>query len=104
MLISIGSVYYNASLKPLNESSYEVIVQTRSLLGVLMSLHEAKDAAIFDVLAIGFACTLFILYITGVIITLINGAKKKRFSQYIAIIAGIFAFGIAVLLKILWGI
>ena len=104
VIISIGSVYYNASLKPIDTNNYEIIVQTRSILGVLMSLHEAKDAAIFDVLAIGFALTLLILYITGVIITLINGPKKKRPNQYIAICAGVFVFGLAVLSKILWGI
>lgn len=51
-------------------------------------LHKAKVKWYFDVLAIGFGITMFLLYFSGVMITLVN-IKKNREKQILTIIAGI---------------
>ncbi|TQR40083.1 hypothetical protein DMB95_08605 [Campylobacter sp. MIT 12-8780] len=52
-----------------------------------MSLHESKNNSLFDILAIGFGLTLFVLYVSGVMITLFV-SKKNRKAQYLAIVLG----------------
>lgn len=104
VLASLGTLHYNAFIKEISPNVYEISTQNRSFLGVLMGLHEAKDSSIFDILAIGFALTLFVLYITGVIITLLAMSKNKRKSQYLALGAGIFVCVLVGCLKVFVGI
>ena len=104
VLASLGTLHYNASIKESAPNVYEITTQNRSFLGILMGLHEAKDGSIFDILAIGFALTLFVLYITGVIITLLAMSKNRRKSQYIALGAGIFVCVLVGCLKVFVGI
>ena len=104
VLASLGTLHYNAFIKEISPNVYEISTQKRSFLGVLMGLHEAKDSSIFDILAIGFALTLFVLYITGVIITLLAMSKNKRKSQYLALGAGIFVCVFVGCLKVFAGI
>lgn len=104
VLASLGTLYYSAFIKEISPNVYEITTQNRSFLGILMGLHEAKDNSIFDILIIGFALTLFVLYITGVIITLLVMSKSKRKSQYIAIGAGLFVCISVACLKVFVGI
>lgn len=86
-ILSLGTLRYNVGLKPIGENEYEINIISRSAIGLLMGLHEAKDNSLFDILAIGFAITLFVLYLSGVMITLF-ASKKNRNKQYAAIIVG----------------
>ncbi|TKX29748.1 hypothetical protein CQA38_02960 [Campylobacter sp. MIT 12-5580] len=86
-ILSLGTLRYSVGLKKLDENAYEVDIIKRSAFGLLMSLHESKNNSLFDILAIGFGLTLFVLYVSGVMITLFV-SKKNRKAQYLAIVLG----------------
>ncbi|MDA3967543.1 MULTISPECIES: hypothetical protein [Helicobacter] len=84
----VGSAHYSATLEKKAEDSYNITTIERSFIGNLIMLHKAKAKWYFDVLAIGFGITMFLLYFSGVMITLVN-IKKNREKQILTIIAGI---------------
>lgn len=51
-------------------------------------LHKDKGAWYFSVLSVGFGVSLFLLYISGLMITLF-ASKKDRKNQILVLIAGI---------------
>lgn len=86
--ISIGSTHYSVSIMENGENQYKITTKTRSLLGDLIMLHKDKGAWYFSVLSVGFGIALFLLYFSGLIITLFAN-KKDRKSQIFVLVIGI---------------
>lgn len=86
--ILIGGAHYSATIKQLDSNIAQITLQTRSILGDMIMLHKDKGKWYFAVLSVGFGITLILLYISGIIITLVN-IKKDRGKQIATIIAGI---------------
>lgn len=90
--VSIGGIYYSANIKSLDDNIYEITTIQRSLYGTLLLLHKAKGAFYFNILGVGFALTLLVLYISGFVIT--SFCKKNRKESFIV-------FGIGALTMII---
>ncbi len=86
--VTIGSTHYSVSIAKSTEDSYEITAKTRSLLGDLIMLHKNKGAWYFSVLSVGFGVVLFLLYISGLIITLFAN-KRDRKNQILTLILGL---------------
>lgn len=86
--ITIGGAHYSANIAPIAQNEYAITLKTRSLLGDMIMLHKDKGAWYFSVLSIAFGIALFLLYISGLIITLF-ASKKDRQKQLATLGAGI---------------
>ena len=86
--ITIGSTHYSVSIAENGENQYQITTKTRSFLGDLIMLHKDKGAWYFSVLSVGFGVSLFLLYISGLMMTLF-ASKKDRKNQILVLIAGI---------------
>lgn len=86
--VTIGSAHYIANIAPITQNEYTITLKTRSLLGDMIMLHKDKGAWYFSVLSIAFGIALFLLYISGLIITLF-ASKKDRQKQLATLGAGI---------------
>lgn len=86
--ITIGGAHYSANIAPIAQNEYAITLKTRSLLGDMIMLHKDKGAWYFSVLSIGFGIALFLLYISGLIITLF-ASKKDRQKQLATLGAGV---------------
>ena len=84
----MGGVHYSIVMNEHGPRNYNLVVRTRSLLGDILMLHKDKGKWYFDILALGFATTLILLYISGLIITLFN-IKKDRGKQVFVLFLGI---------------
>ncbi len=94
---TLGNSHYQVSLTKNEDSTYTLTTNERSIIGDMIMLHKAKAKWYFNVLAIGFALTLILLYISGLMITLFN-IKKNRTSQIFTILAGlIVSIGVGIL-------
>lgn len=86
--VTIGGAHYSANIAPIAQNEYAITLKTRSLLGDMIMLHKDKGAWYFSVLSIAFGIALFLLYISGLIITLF-ASKKDRQKQLATLGAGI---------------
>lgn len=86
--ITIGGAHYSANIALVAQNEYAITLKTRSLLGDMIMLHKDKGAWYFSVLSIGFGIALFLLYISGLIITLF-ASKKDRQKQLATLGAGV---------------
>lgn len=86
--ITIGGAHYSANIAPIAQNEYTITLKTRSFLGDMIMLHKDKGAWYFSVLSIGFGIALFLLYISGLIITLF-ASKKDRQKQLATLGAGV---------------
>lgn len=86
--VTIGGAHYSANIAPIAQNEYTITLKTRSLLGDMIMLHKDKGAWYFSVLSIAFGIALFLLYISGLIITLF-ASKKDRQKQLATLGAGI---------------
>lgn len=86
--VTIGGAHYSANIAPIAQNEYAITLKTRSLLGDMIMLHKDKGAWYFSVLSIAFGIALFLLYISGLIITLFT-SKKDRQKQLATLGAGI---------------
>ncbi|TKX31666.1 hypothetical protein [Campylobacter aviculae] len=87
--IAIGGIHYSANIAPINENEYLITLKTRSLLGDMIMLHKDKGLWYFSILSVGFGITLFLLYISGIAITLFAN-KKDRKKQFLILGMGFF--------------
>lgn len=85
--VTIGSPHYSINIVENGENLYKITTKTMGLLGDLMILHENKGNRYFSVLSAGFGITLFLLYISGLVITLF-ASKKDRRNQILVLVAG----------------
>ncbi len=85
---TIGGAHYSANIALVAQNEYAITLKTRSLLGDMIMLHKNKGAWYFSVLSIGFGIALFLLYISGLIITLF-ASKKDRQKQLATLGAGV---------------
>ncbi|MFG5141969.1 hypothetical protein O8I45_09085, partial [Campylobacter lari] len=87
--IELGTINYTASIVKLDENNYKIITRERSLLGNMILLHKDKGMWYFSVLGLAFALAMIILYISGLLITLI--AIRKDRGKQIAVLGAGFA-------------
>lgn len=90
--LTIGSAHYSVNIALNEQNQYIITTNTRSLLGDMIMLHKNKGAWYFSILSVGFGITLFLLYISGLIITFF-ASKKDRGIQF-----GTFFLGLIVTL------
>ncbi|MFH5364279.1 hypothetical protein [Campylobacter jejuni] len=86
--ITIGGTHYSANITQNSTNEYNITLKTRSLLGDMIMLHKDKGAWYFSVLSVGFGITLFMLYISGLMITLFAN-KKDRSKQFAVLGVGV---------------
>ncbi|MFQ6342673.1 hypothetical protein [Campylobacter sp. VTCC 70190] len=84
---TMGGVHYSIDMIAKDNNSYEITLKTRSLLGDMIMLHKDKGAWYFSVLSVGFGVVLFLLYLSGLMITLFAN-KKDRNKQYLVLASG----------------
>ena len=95
---TMGSVSYGVSIESDRKSgALKVRVVDRSLYGILVLMHKAKGAVYFNAVAICFALSLAIFYLSGLIMT--SFCKNKRKSAGIAFGAGFVITAIAIYLS-----
>ena len=82
----MGGVHYSVEMKP-KANQYEITLKTRSLLGDMIMLHKDKGAWYFSVLSVGFGVVLFLLYLSGLMITFF-ASKKDRNKQLMTLVVG----------------
>ena len=82
-----GGAAYSAELEIKKTGEQTLTVKNRSFIGNLIMLHKSKGMWYFDVLSIAFGIALFILYFSGLMMTLF-GSKNGRMPQYATIAAG----------------
>lgn len=87
-VMTMGGVHYAVSITTLGENKYEITARTRSILGDIMLLHKDKGAWYFSIIGVGFGVVLFLLYISGLIITFFTN-KKDRNKQFAVFIFGL---------------
>ena len=96
--VSMGNVYYGATI--VKERDGQVIMQVtkRNLYGVLLLMHKSKGSkfevgefrfSLFDFLAMGFGASLLLFYLSGLIMT--SFCKKDRIANF-----GVLFIGLAV--------
>lgn len=96
--LTMGSVSYAVSLESDRKSGeLKLRVIDRSLYGILVLMHKAKGAVYFNAVAVCFALSLAIFYLSGLIMT--SFCKNKRKSAGITIALGFVITAIAVYLS-----
>lgn len=95
--LTMGSISYSVSLESDKNGAAKVKVMDRSIYGILVLMHKAKGAVYFNAVAICFALSLAIFYMSGLIMT--SFCKNKRKSAGIAFGAGFVITAIAILMS-----
>lgn len=85
--LTMGGAHYSVDMFHNGNNTYEVVLKTRSLLGDMIMLHKNKGAWYFSILAVGFGVILFMLYLSGLMITLF-ASKKDRSKQFAVLALG----------------
>ncbi|WP_164757221.1 PepSY domain-containing protein [Campylobacter insulaenigrae] len=85
--IELGGINYTTSIIKIDENTYEIITKTRSLLGNMISLHKNKGMWYFSILGLAFASAMIMLYISGILITLV-AIRKDRKKQIVVLTLG----------------
>lgn len=93
--ITIGTVHYSANIAPINKNEYLITLNTRSLLGDMIMLHKDKGLWYFSILSIGFGVTLFLLYISGLIITFFANKKDRKRQLFVLSLGFLITFILA---------
>ena len=95
---TMGSISYAVSLEADRKSGeLKMRVIDRSVYGILVLMHKAKGAVYFNAVAVCFALSLAIFYLSGLIMT--SFCKNKRKSAEIAFGAGLIITILAVWLS-----
>lgn len=92
---TMGSIKYSASITTNKQGESIVRVTDRGLYGILLLMHKAKGKFYFDIIAVGFALSLVVFYLSGLIIT--SFCKKKRKQAF-----GAFALGLVITALAVW--
>lgn len=93
----MGSISYSVSLESDKNGVAKVKVMDRNIYGILVLMHKAKGAVYFNALAVCFALSLAIFYLSGLIMT--SFCKNKRKGANIALASGLIITIIAVYLS-----
>ncbi|RDU64877.1 hypothetical protein CQA44_03855 [Helicobacter sp. MIT 14-3879] len=91
---TMGSMKYSASIVKNKQGEPQVRVIDRGLYGILLLMHKAKGAYYFDIIAIGFAISLMLFYLSGLIMT--SFCKRKRKEALIAFGLGFILTSLAI--------
>lgn len=84
--LTMGTITHNVSLIKNKDGGYTLRSFQPSLYGILLLMHKGKGKFYFDIIAIGFALSLIIFYISGLIMT--SFCKKKRKFALITFLCG----------------
>ncbi|RDU66740.1 hypothetical protein CQA53_02935 [Helicobacter didelphidarum] len=84
--LSMGSIAYSITLMK-DKEGYKIRVVNRSLYGILLLMHKGKGKFYFDIIAVGFALSLAIFYLSGLVMT--SFCKKKRKNALITFCLGL---------------
>lgn len=91
---TMGSIAYNVSITTNKQGQAIVRVTDRGLYGILVLMHKAKGKFYFDIIAVGFAISLMIFYLSGLIIT--SFCKKKRKEALLTFTLGLLLTALAI--------
>lgn len=91
--MQMGNQSYSVSLQKSGETS-KLVVTDRSLYGILLLMHKAKNTPYFDIIAIGFGISLVIFYLSGLIYT--SFCKKNRRTALLVCAAGFVCCALAI--------
>ena len=95
---TMGSISYEVVIAPDRKSGeLKMRVIDRSIYGILVLMHKAKGAVYFNAVAVCFALSLAIFYLSGLIMT--SFCKNKRKGAGIAFGAGLIITILAVWLS-----
>lgn len=83
---SMGGVHYSININ--HKNGLNISTRQNSIIGDLILLHKNKGVWYFSILAIGFGIALVMLYVSGLIITLL-AIKKDRNKQLYTLLAGV---------------
>ena len=93
---TMGSISYAVSLESDRKSGeLKMRVMDRSIYGILVLMHKAKGAVYFNAVAVCFALSLVIFYLSGLIMT--SFCKNKRKGAEIA-----FGTGLIITILAVW--
>lgn len=101
--VSMGNVYYGATILKERDGGVVMQVTKRNLYGVLLLMHKSKGSKFkigdfafswFDFLAMGFGVSLLLFYLSGLIMT--SFCKKDRIASFGALGFGLFVTILAV--------
>lgn len=95
---TMGNIKYNVALQKDKNGQMSLVATERSIYGVLVLMHKAKGAVYFNALAICFAVSLMIFYLSGLIVT--SFCKKNRKPALITLISGLALTAIAIFLSL----
>lgn len=96
--LTMGGIKYSVTLQKGKDGRFEVKTMERSIYGVLVLMHKAKGAAHFNALAICFAISLTLFYLSGLIVT--SFCKKNRKSAFATLGVGFAVTAMAVFLSV----
>lgn len=96
--LTMGGIKYSVTLQKGKDGAFEVKTMERSIYGTLVLMHKAKGAAYFNALAVGFAISLTLFYLSGLIMT--SFCKKNRKSAFATLGVGFLITVIAIFLSV----
>ena len=96
--LTMGGIKYSVTLQKAKDGAFEVKTMERSIYGTLVLMHKAKGAAYFNTLAICFAISLTLFYLSGLIMT--SFCKKNRRNAFATLGAGFAITAIAIFLSV----
>lgn len=96
--LTMGGIKYSVTLQKAKDGAFEVKTMERSIYGTLVLMHKAKGAAYFNTLAICFAISLTLFYLSGLIMT--SFCKKNRGSAFATLGAGFAITAFAIFLSV----
>lgn len=96
--LTMGGIKYSVTLQKAKDGHFEVKTMERSIYGTLVLMHKAKGAAYFNALAICFAISLTLFYLSGLIMT--SFCKKNRRNAFATLGAGFAITAIAIFLSV----
>ena len=105
--MTMGDVKYSVSLRKDKDGNSVVYVLNRGLYGVLMMMHKSGGAkndifgfklTFFDLIAVGFAISMMLFYLSGLIVTAFCRKNRKVAFAYFA--AGFIVTSLAIYFSI----
>lgn len=94
----MGNIKYNVSLQKGKNGQMSLVATERSIYGILVLMHKAKGAVYFNAIAICFAVSLMIFYLSGLIVT--SFCKRNRKPALMTLISGLAITAIAIFLSL----
>ncbi|MGI0406449.1 hypothetical protein ACRE1S_03585 [Helicobacter himalayensis] len=95
---TMGDIKYNVSITKDKDGTNILRTTDRGLYGILLLMHKAKGKFYFDIIAVAFAISMIIFYLSGLIMT--SFCKKHQKSALWTFVAGLGITALAIYLSI----